>query len=381
MGRTISKTTRTQIGFVAWALAILSASRLLGFADPLGNGNFLVSLADPQVSLEALSSTNGQIQFALNGESGVSYVIESSADMSNWTPVLTNNDFTVTRAISLSSAGGTSFYRARRAPLPLFQYALGARDNINMAGSSKVTDSFNSADPNFSTNGQYDPGKARTNGNVASVQGLVYLDAKTIGGNLLLGPAASFASGTNQILGNIEFNQNLNFPDVRLPKELFVAVPPVNVYGTNLIPVSGYYDINDQLPIDVPAGVTAVIAARTPNFSLNIQIHGGTTNSGTAYIFLLGSNATLSPNRAGDASNQAKNLCIFGLPSLTALAMSGPPTENFTGVIYTPSATLSLIAGSAPRNFFGSCITKSVTVNGNWFFHFDEDLLNSGPFR
>lgn len=364
---------------IVCVLAILLTQQR-SFADLSGDGDFFVTLADPQVSLQTLSLTNSQIQFALNGEPGVSYVIESSPDLSNWTPVLTNNDSTVTRTITVQSTNATSFYRAARAPIPLFQYALAARGNINLVGSYKVTDSFNSGVADSSTNGQYDPTKADTNGNVASVEGLVYISSETIGGNLLLGPTAGFASGTNQVLGSIQTDQNISFPDVVVTNAVWVA--PANINGTNVIPVTGYYFINNSLPINVPAGVTAAIIVSTTNFfTLNIQIHGGTTNSGTAYVFLDTPNATIWANTASDASNEAKNLCIFGLPHLTNFIVTSTVTHDFFGVIYAPSATATLDAGGTVRNFSGSCIAKSVSLNGNWFLHFDEDLLNSGPFR
>src|SRR2546427_10762725 len=66
--------------------------------------------------------TNGQVQFTLTGESGVSYVIEQSADLRTWAPLLTNSESSIARVITTDAPDGVGFYRARRGKLP----ALGA---------------------------------------------------------------------------------------------------------------------------------------------------------------------------------------------------------------------------------------------------------------
>jgi hypothetical protein len=37
--------------------------------------------------------------------------------------------------------------------------------------------------------------------------------------------------------------------------------------------------------------------------------------------------------------------------------------------------------GSSDYDFVGSCICDTITFNGHFMFHFDEDLLNSGASR
>src|SRR5262249_14539078 len=54
-----------------------------------------ISSQDPGVNLGAPTLTNSQVQFTLNCESGVTYVIERSPDLQTWTPVLTNNDASI----------------------------------------------------------------------------------------------------------------------------------------------------------------------------------------------------------------------------------------------------------------------------------------------
>src|SRR5947209_6836078 len=78
--------------------------------------------------------TNNQVQFVLTGELGVAYVIESSADLQNWAPVLTNSDYGIMRVITLDPQAGAAFYRAKRGWLPLFAGALIAQQAITNGG-------------------------------------------------------------------------------------------------------------------------------------------------------------------------------------------------------------------------------------------------------
>jgi len=77
---------------------------------------------------------------------------------------------------------------------------------------------------------------------------------------------------------------------------------------------------------------------------------------------------------------RAANLTVLGLPSLKSISLSG--NAAFTGTLYAPEASLSLNGGgNNSYDFVGSCIAASVTFNGHFMFHFDQDLLNSGASR
>jgi hypothetical protein len=49
------------------------------------------------------------------------------------------------------------------------------------------------------------------------------------------------------------------------------------------------------------------------------------------------------------------------------------------GVIYAPSAELTLNGGGNNNGLIGSSITKTITMNGHYDFHYDEALGNLGP--
>jgi hypothetical protein len=374
MGRISTKKMLAGLCVAICALTLLLSNRLSAAA------------IDPNLTLTPPIWTNGQVQFALIGEPGVTCVIQSSPDLLNWTPVLTNIDSGDTRGITLDAPDAANFYRATIPSFPHFSYAVAAGTTINANGNSFATDSFNSSDPNLSTQGFYDASKTSTNGDVATVQGIVNIGPYTFDGSLFLGPAASFTSSTNLVLGSIYTNRTLNFPDVALPTNLGNPVPPVITSGRYNITLNGYYIISASLPIKVAAGLTNVIIKVTAqNFNPSyIDLGGGMTNSTSLVIydapFISGGSAVLAGNSSGGPIGaRPLNFIFYGTPNLTGLATGG--TSTFIGVIYAPSANVSLNGGGNSNDILGSLIAHSITFNGHYNFHFDEDLLQSGPFR
>ena len=68
------------------------------------------SLIQPSLCAPIMSA--GQFGFTLHGQSNVTYRIEFSSDLVNWTPIATNYDTADIRAVILPGGGDTSFYRA-----------------------------------------------------------------------------------------------------------------------------------------------------------------------------------------------------------------------------------------------------------------------------
>jgi len=268
--------------------------------------------------------------------------------------------------------------------LPLFNVALGAVGNINMNGNSMATDSWNSHDPRFSTNGTYKSTMTSTNGDVASQGGIVNIGNHTINGNLYLGPTATYTSGTNQILGDIDKDYNVNFPDATLPAGLPIAATITNGYYN--ITLNGYYLVTASLPIKVAAGLSnVVIKATVQTFNPSyIDLGGGMTNPATLTLYdapaISGGSITLGGNSAGGAIGATPvNFIVYGLPNLTTITLSG--TSTFLGAIYAPEAVLTLNGGGASNDYLGAIIVKSASMNGHYNFHYDEALGAWGPAK
>ena len=258
---------------------------------------------------------------------------------------------------------------------------LGAKGDIDFNGNGVAVNSWNSRDPNLSAQGIFDPNKTSTNGDVASLGGLVNIGNHTIQNSLYLGPTATY-NGNDTVTGTVYTDANINYPDVTLP-----ALPPntswqsaPTAHGVHTFTTSGYYQVSDSANVVVQPGVTVFLNVTTSvsYAPTSVQIDGGTTNSGTAYIYLNGPpTLVLQGNSAPDASNMPENLRYFGLPSLTSITFGG--NSSFVGCVYAPEADVTLKGGGNSNDFIGSLVANSITMNGHYNIHFDESLKTNGP--
>ena len=88
-----------------------------------------------------------------------------------------------------------------------------AQEDINMNGNNVATDSFDSADPVYSTGGLYDAAKAKDNGDVATNSGLVNslnVGNADIKGRVSTGPGGSVAIGPNGVVGDAAWHAGGN---------------------------------------------------------------------------------------------------------------------------------------------------------------------------
>jgi hypothetical protein len=233
----------------------------------------------------------------------------------------------------------------------------------------------------LSTNGQYDSSKTTTNGDVASVYGPVNLGNHTIAGNLFLGPTATTTASSGQISGQIISDFNVSFPDVVLPTTTWVPATTTTVAGTTVynFSTSGDYYIAGSNDILVQPGVTARVRVDTTTFSpANIHIISTNGTSGTLIVYQVSGSASMSGNTTVD-SGRPRNFWYYGLPGVTSVTYGG--TSSFIGVMYAPEANLTLNGGGNNNGVIGASITKTITMNGHYDFHFDQDLLSVSPGR
>lgn len=265
---------------------------------------------------------------------------------------------------------------------PMFGFALAALSTIQMNGNGVTSDSFNSGNPALSTNGQYDPTKTSTNGNVASVYGPVDFGNHSISGSLYLGPSASSTVPSSQVSGSIYTDFNASFPDVVLPATTWLPATTTMGGGTPAYDfvTSGDYYVTDSSNIQVEPGVTARVRVDTTAFNpANIHIVSSNGVSGTLIVYQVSGTVSMSGSVTVD-SGRARNFYYYGLPGVTSITYGGSST--FIGAIYAPEANLSLNGGGSGNGLIGSSLTKSIiALNGHYNFHFDEDLLSSGPTR
>ena len=360
---------------------------------------------DPGLRLGAPFWSNGQVRLTLTGEAGVRYVIESSPDLQSWTPVLTNSDPAITRMIAIGAPARQSFYRASRGPLPLFAFALAARRGIDLKGNNVAIDSFDSADPNYSTGGLYDPAKRKDNGDVVTDDTMI--DSLSVGNARIMGHART-GPGTNAIIlgangavGSTAWVQsgvqgiepgwaaddlNISWPDAKVPFTGGAFTPSggwitnVSTIGTNIT----YYDYilgDGNYQVSSLSGNVYVNGA-----AVLLVTSGATTNSITIangknlQLYNQAPSFRLGGNQVLDGQGNAPQLAYYGLPGNTSVVVIN--NGAFFGTIYAPEAALSLGGGgNTTQVFIGAAIGDTITFNGHFDFHFDESLIRNGPSR
>jgi len=277
----------------------------------------------------------------------------------------------------------------------LFMRSMVAKGQIDMSGNNVKTDSFDSADPNASTRGQYDPAKAKDHGDVATNSGL--LNSLSVGnaniwGRVSTGLGGSVTVGANGSVGSKAWQQagksgvepgfsrddmNMSFPEVKPPFDDIFRVP----FGDPLlIPVSGNWKVIGDLTqsLVVQSNVHAILFV-TGKISLTgnddkIEIQPGAS----LRLYMAGASAVIRGQGVVNQSGNATNFYYFGLPSNTSLALSG--NGAFIGGIYAPNTDFTLGGGGKDtKDFIGASVTSTVKMNGHFNFHYDENLGRVGP--
>jgi hypothetical protein len=170
-----------------------------------------LALTGTPPSLANAVRSGDQFQFTIRGETNVSYIIESSTNLSTWAAAITNSDSQATRAVIVPATDAQGFWRVRPVPSPLFAYAILAQTNIQLGGTGRI-DSFDSSNVLESgPNGLYDPSRATDRALVVTTSraaGALSVGNMSIYGSVGTGPGGAVMLGANGIVGDIAYNNN-----------------------------------------------------------------------------------------------------------------------------------------------------------------------------
>jgi hypothetical protein len=284
----------------------------------------------------------------------------------------------------------TRVVRVTTANANLFRGGLFTKYNLDLKGNGIQTDSFNSMNPSLSTGGMYDPVKTSTNGDIASVQGIVNVGNATVNGSVLLGPTASETALKNGVVtGGVTNDFNYEFPDVVLPS----GTPlPVSALATPVVTngvsydyaffTGGYYTINglnssDSIYVAPNTSVTLLLTGNDSPNNIYIARAGAGVASGSLTVYMDGPTFSLNGSQTVDSGN-ATNFTYYGTTNNTAINFGG--NSAFTGTIYAPEAAFGMGGGGGMTyDFVGAAVVGSATLNGHYRFHYDENLTKNGP--
>jgi hypothetical protein len=277
--------------------------------------------------------------------------------------------------------------RVGTANAPLFPVSGGARQGIDLKGNNVSTDSFNSALTNLSDNGRYpigDPSKTSTNGSLASVAGIVNVGNADINGSVILGPTASDTIQANgSVSGGVTKDFNVEFEDVVLPQVSWTQVPKLSSplapvidgisYPYVLTGINGNWIDSLSDNVYVPSNTVVTLKLTGNANPSNIRV------AGKLILYMDGASFTLGSSEMVDNGNAA-NFSYYGTTNNTQFKMSG--NAAFTGTLYAPEADITLGGGgNNDYDVVGAIIGNTITMNGHFHFHFDENLLANGPTR
>ena len=271
----------------------------------------------------------------------------------------------------------------------LANVVLGARNGINLSGNNITTDSFNSALTNLSTNQRYDSTKTSTNGDIATLTGTVALGSANINGSVLLGPTANYTIKNNGFFsGGVENDFNFDFPTVQLPQTTWMLAAPapqtidgvLYSYVFNSTFTNDYYipNLSANIYVNTNAHVRLKLTGTSATTG-TIRVAGPGVNAGSLTVYVDCPSFDLTGNSVIDGG-RAANFTMLGTTNCTSFKMSG--NASYTGTLYAPQASFTLGGGgSSNYDFVGSIIVNNMNLNGNYNFHFDEDLLATGPSK
>ena len=286
----------------------------------------------------------------------------------------------------------------------LFAKGMVAKGQIDLSGNRIMTDSFDSTDPAYSTNGRYDPAKNKDGGDVATNAAVIdslnvwnaeiYGKASTgPGGTVRIGPTGSVGSKAWHAAGKkglepgwTSDDMNIYFPEVKAPFSggaFSIGGTGGLVDGVNYSYIlgPGNYETSELELRNQQMLVTghAVLYVRG---DVEVSGLGGIriAPGGSLKLFVKGNEASLGGNGVINETGNAANFSYYGLPSNKSVTMAGNAT--FVGTIYAPNAALTLSgSGSSDTDFVGSSVSNTVKMNGHFKFHYDESLGKFGPRR
>jgi hypothetical protein len=281
----------------------------------------------------------------------------------------------------------------------LFSMGMVARLNLTLNGNSINVDSYDSADPNHSTYGRYDPAKRKDNGTVATNSGdpnMFSSGNANIRGKVATGPGGLINVGAISCIGNNAWHSagnkglqpeaatddmNMCFFDVQCPVNPSGYAPGSGIVGET------YYDhILDtgDYVISSSKGFGGKVLVRGNARLLvtsNVQFTGSDSlqiaQGGSLELYVSAPKASIGGAGVQNDTGFPHNFMYYGLPTNKSLSYSG--NAAMSGAIYAPNADFSLGGGGQDEyDFSGACVTRTVTMNGKFNFHFDENLMK-GP--
>ncbi|HLP76193.1 MAG TPA: hypothetical protein VK327_04680 [Candidatus Paceibacterota bacterium] len=300
----------------------------------------------------------------------------------------------------------------------MFNVCMAALGTIDLKGNGVASDSYDSSDLAYSTNGLYIKSKRKAGGDIVTnntiTNSVLNIGNANVAGHVTTGPNGTIQQGPNDTVGDLAWvdantpgikpgwsgnDLNVVFNNVVLPNVSWFTASGVGTGGSGTAPDGksydhiftspfdtmispGNYTVSDDGDIYVGTNVFVRLNITASDFNPDkIFVAGVTTNEAGKLVGYLngpmGQSVTLGTDDKTQ-SGRPVNLMFLGTTNCTSLSYKG--NGDFTGVIYAPQADFHLAGGgSSSVDFCGSSVTRTVQMNGHYKFHYDENLRNVGP--
>ncbi len=280
--------------------------------------------------------------------------------------------------------------------------AIVAKGLIDFSGQNVQVDGFNSTDPNYSTNGMYDPTPAKTKpiGDVRTNLGSGKTAAIAVGnadikGHVTTGPLGVADVGSGGSVGDIAWvnagTQGIE-PGYKTDDSNFGLVDVSEPFSGNYFtPVGGkvgktrYNYILDQDGNYKLGSLTGKVLVKsnatlwvTDDINIGsgdyIQIEPGVTLK----LYVSAPSATFGGQGIVNANGSASSFQYYGLPTNTAFDFKA--NASFTGTVYAPEAVVHLGGGGSDTyDFVGSFVVNTLQMNRHIHVHYDEAIRKMIP--
>ena len=271
---------------------------------------------------------------------------------------------------------------------------LNARTTISLVGTTYF-DSYDSSDPNYSSNGQYVASMHKDNGLAVTdsgATGAINTGNATIYGSVATGPTGTATVGAGGVVGDLNYdashkgtieaghdlnNANVQFNDVTAPFPYGSGTTPlpgiIGVTNYSYALLSGNYNMTS-----LSLSSSSVLAV---SGTVVLYVNGSVSLGGQSSIYIApGSSLTLYVNGSVsmggggivNADGLPSECTVYGMPGCTSFSMSGG--SAFAGTVYAPEAALTY---SGHSDAFGSFTADSISMSGGAAVHYDEALVNN----
>lgn len=266
----------------------------------------------------------------------------------------------------------------------MWVYSLFGKDTINL-DSTVCVDSYNSTSGTYASqvSGSGNSAHALVHGTVGSNGDIDCGPATYVWGDVVPGPSHVVTIDNANISGSTApAAAPVNFPPINVPTYANYGSLTINNNTTTIPSGNRTYtnltvNASKMLTITGPANVVISNVTLKSNASIKIDDAAGPVTLIVIDNFVLNSNSSLYPNSRNPANlrlNMLSDNVADPEVNVQLDTLEFASNSSIYGCIYAPEAKVTL---NSNFTLYGALMARSLDLNSNARFHYDENLLNS----